>query len=212
MADSADDQPSVDGRRVRSERSRFAIARALLDLVRETRQMPTMDAVADRANVSRRSVFRHFADTNELIIAATHMQRDEVFARFHSRDISQMPEPERVKAVAQRLGRLWEYVTPARAVAGAMRADNPVIDRMLSEDDVTHSSYLNAMFSASLAQAPDADRPLFLQSLVSASSWPTWVGLRRDQHLTVVEARRVMEHTLRALLQAARSASPDPVG
>ena len=207
MADSADVQPTVDGRRVRSERSRFAIARALLDLVRETRQMPTMDAVADRANVSRRSVFRHFADTNELIVAATHMQRDEVFARFHSRDISLLPEAERVRAVAQRLGRLWEYVTPARAVAGSMRAENAVIDEMLREDDVTHSIYLNTVFSASLALLDEADRALFLQAMVSASSWPTWIGLRRDQRLTVVEARRVMEHTLRSLLTAARVSS-----
>lgn len=207
MAGSADDQPFVDGRRVRSERSRLAIARALLDLVRETRQMPTMDAVADRANVSRRSVFRHFSDTNELIVAATHMQRDEVFARFHSRDISLLPESERVTAVAQRLGRLWEYVTPARAVAGSMRAENSVIDRMLREDDVTHSLYLSTVFSASLHPLEEADQSLFLQSMVSASSWPTWIGLRRDQHLTVVQARRVMEHMLRSLLMAARLSS-----
>ena len=207
MAVSADDQHFVDGRRVRSERSRFAIARALLDLVRETRQMPTMDAVADRANVSRRSVFRHFSDTNELIVAANHMQRDEIFARFQFRDVSLLPEPERVRAVAQRLGRLWEYVTPVRAVAGSMRAENSVIDEMLREDDVTHSIYLNSVFSASLKLLDETDRQLFLQSMVSVSSWPNWIGLRRDQHLTVVQARRVMEHTLRSLLMAARLSS-----
>ncbi len=205
MLESADEQSVVDGRRIRSQRSRSAVARALLDLVRETRQMPTMDAVADRANVSRRSVFRHFADTNELIIAATQLQREEVFARFHSRDISSLPEPELITAVAQRLGRLWEYVSPVRDVARSMRALNPVIDRMLREDEGTHRNYLNTVFSTSLNQAAEADRELFLRSMVLASSWPTWIGMRRDQQLTVVEARRVMEHTLRSLLLAART-------
>ena len=205
MLERAGDLSVVDGRRIRSQRSRSAVARALLDLVRETRQMPTMDAVADRANVSRRSVFRHFADTNELIVAATQLQRDEVFARFHSRDISSLPEPELITAVAQRLGRLWEYISPVRDVARSMRALNPVIDRMLREDEGTHRNYLNTVFSTSLNQAAEADRELFLRSMVLASSWPTWIGMRRDQQLTVVEARRVMEHTLRSLLLAART-------
>ena len=205
MLERAGDLSVVDGRRIRSQRSRSAVARALLDLVRETRQMPTMDAVADRANVSRRSVFRHFADTNELIVAATQLQRDEVFARFHSRDISSLPEPELITAVAQRLGRLWEYISPVRDVARSMRAQNPVIDRMLREDEVTHRNYLNTVFSTSLGLAAEADRELFLRSMVLASSWPTWIGMRRDQQLTVVEARRVMEHTLRSLLLAART-------
>ena len=205
MLERAGDLSVVDGRRIRSQRSRSAVARALLDLVRETRQMPTMDAVADRANVSRRSVFRHFADTNELIVAATQLQRDEVFARFHSRDISSLPEPELITAVAQRLGRLWEYISPVRDVARSMRAQNPVIDRMLREDEVTHRNYLNTVFSTSLGLAVEADRELFLRSMVLASSWPTWIGMRRDQQLTVVEARRVMEHTLRSLLLAART-------
>jgi len=205
LLESADEQPVVDGRRIRSQRSRSAVARALLDLVRETRQMPTVDAVADRANVSRRSVFRLFADTNELIIAATQLQREEVFARFHSRDISGLPEPELITAVAQRLGRLWEYVSPVRDVARSMRAVKPVIDRMLREDEGTHRNYLNTVFTASLNQAAEADRELFLRSMVLASSWPTWIGMRRDQQLTVVEARRVMEHTLRSLLLAART-------
>jgi AcrR family transcriptional regulator len=205
LLERAGDLSVVDGRRIRSQRSRSAVARALLDLVRETRQMPTMDAVADRANVSRRSVFRHFADTNELIVAATQLQRDEVFARFHWRDVSNLPEPELITAVAQRLGRLWEYVSPVRDVARSMRAQNPVIDRMLREDEVTHRNYLNTVFSTSLSLAAESDRELFLRSMVLASSWPTWIGMRRDQQLTVVEARRVMEHTLRSLLLAART-------
>jgi hypothetical protein len=60
-------------------------------------------------------------------------------------------------------------------------------------------------FSADAAEAVLEFRRLFLRSMVLASSWPTWIGMRRDQQLTVVEARRVMEHTLRSLLLAART-------
>jgi anaerobic selenocysteine-containing dehydrogenase len=56
LLERAGDLSVVDGRRIRSQRSRSAVARALLDLVRETRQMPTMDAVAEAAGVGKGTV------------------------------------------------------------------------------------------------------------------------------------------------------------
>ncbi len=195
----------TDGRRVRGERSRALIARAMLDLVRETRAMPTMETVADRANVSRRSVFRHYADTSDLLSAAFEMQRAEVFTRFKPRDLSEWSQEERVKAFAQRAGRLYEYVTAVRSVAIHARAEHPVLDTLLHEDDEIHRSFVMAVFSELLASVPAADRELILSALISASAWTTWLGLRRDQRLTVLQARQVMEHSLLALLRDTRA-------
>lgn len=195
----------TDGRRVRSERSRAVIARAMLDLVRETRAMPTMDTVADRANVSRRSVFRHYTDTSELLSAAFEMQRVEIFSHFKPRDMSDWAEPERVRAFAQRAGRLYEYVTAVRGVAIHERNQHPILDSLLREDDATHRSFVTAAFGYAL-DALEADaRGLMLSALISASAWTTWQGLRQDQRLTVLESRRVVEHSLLALLASARS-------
>ena len=195
----------TDGRRVRGERSRALIARAMLDLVRETRAMPTMETVADRANVSRRSVFRHYADTSELLSAAFEMQRAEVFTRFKPRDLGDWPQEERVKAFAQRAGRLYEYITAVRRVAIHARDEHPVLDTLLHEDDAIHRSFVMTVFSELLASIPATDRELVLSALISASAWTTWLGLRRDQRLTVLEARRVMEQSLLALLRDARA-------
>lgn len=195
----------TDGRRVRSERSRAMIARAMLDLVRETRAMPTMDTVADRANVSRRSVFRHYTDTSELLSAAFEMQRAEIFSHFKARDMSDWVEPERVRAFAQRAGRLYEYVTAVRGVAIHARNDHPILDTLLREDDATHRSFVTAVFGYALDPLDKAERDLLLSALISASAWTTWRGLRHDQRLTVLEARRVVEHSLLALLAFSRS-------
>lgn len=193
----------TDGRRMRGERSRALIARAMLDLVRETRAMPTMETVADRANVSRRSVFRHYADTSELLTAAFEMQRAEVFSRFKPRDLSHWPEEERVRAFAQRAGRLYEYITAVRRVAIHARDEHPVLDTLLREDDEIHRTFVLGVFGQAIESVPEADRNLILSGLISASAWTTWAGLRRDQRLTVLEARRVMEHSLLALLAVA---------
>ncbi len=203
MPDFITERPSsLDGRRERSTRSRHAIAKAMLDLMRETQSIPTVDAVADRANVSRRSVFRHFPETNSLIIAAVDVQRADVSARFAPRDLSSLELTDRVRAVAQRLGRMNEYITPARSLVDQFRRDHPVIDDMLKEDERTYTHHFGLIFGDALAGQSAEDRGLVLQAMVSAAGWATWRGLRKDQFLSVLAARKVVEHTLCALLKA----------
>ena len=52
----------VDGRRLRSERTRRLIVEAYLALLRENAQMPTAAQIAERAGYSVRSVFERFPD------------------------------------------------------------------------------------------------------------------------------------------------------
>ena len=65
--------PTSDGRRQRSERSQVAIIEAALALINEEKQVPTAQQIADRAGVSIRSFFRHFADMDALFLSADEM-------------------------------------------------------------------------------------------------------------------------------------------
>ena len=65
--------PTLDGRRQRSERSQVAIVEAALTLINEEKQVPTAQQIADRAGVSIRSFFRHFADMDALFLSADEM-------------------------------------------------------------------------------------------------------------------------------------------
>ncbi len=56
----------VDGRKARSERSRQQIIDALFRLVRSGEVNPGAARVAERANVSLRTVFRHFEEIDSL--------------------------------------------------------------------------------------------------------------------------------------------------
>ena len=56
----------IDGRAARGERSRAAVATALLDLLEEGIVEPTAGQIAARAKVSERLVFHHFADLEVL--------------------------------------------------------------------------------------------------------------------------------------------------
>lgn len=58
-----------DGRRARSERSREAIKKAMVDLMNEGVREPTAQLVCDKAGVGIRSVFRHFEDMESLFVS-----------------------------------------------------------------------------------------------------------------------------------------------
>ncbi len=59
-------QAPIDGRRLRSETSRLRIVEAMIALVSESPTMPPAEAVATRAGVGLRTVFRLFEDMDGL--------------------------------------------------------------------------------------------------------------------------------------------------
>jgi len=62
--------PKVDGRRLRSERTRQALIEAFMRLLRRKPAMPTAFQIAQEAGCSVRSVFGHFPDLDALSVAA----------------------------------------------------------------------------------------------------------------------------------------------
>ena len=63
--------PRVDGRRLRSERTKQLIIEAFLALLREDPVMPTAVQIAEKAGYSVRSIFERFPDLVALRVAAT---------------------------------------------------------------------------------------------------------------------------------------------
>ncbi|MCX7361713.1 MAG: hypothetical protein NTV97_07575 [Alphaproteobacteria bacterium] len=61
----------IDGRRLRSERTKQLIIEAFLALLREEATIPTANQIAERAGYSVRSIFERFPDLIALRVAAT---------------------------------------------------------------------------------------------------------------------------------------------
>ena len=57
---------SADGRRLRSERNRQQIVEAMIELIEAGNPAPSAARVAEEAEVSLRTVFRHFEDMDTL--------------------------------------------------------------------------------------------------------------------------------------------------
>src|SRR6185437_9264236 len=113
---SGDEAPPLDGRRARSENTRASIVDALLALLEEGDPTPSMDRVADRAGVSRRALFHHFRDTEDLLATAADRQLARVLPTLRPID-PEGPLAGRVAAYAAQTCGLYARVAPVRRAA-----------------------------------------------------------------------------------------------
>ena len=72
----------LDGRRLRSERSKQAIIDASLALMEEGNLIPTAQQISDQAGVGIRSFFRHFEDMETLFATIDEQIRESTEALF----------------------------------------------------------------------------------------------------------------------------------
>ncbi len=197
--------PAVDGRVDRALRSRLAICDACLDLVQEGVLQPSADQVAERAGLSRRSIFYHFTDLAELYDAVVEagMQR---CAPLLGEIPVELPVAERVARLAEARSRFFEATLPfaraltAQSLVGAAREQAWRVSKdalLRQRDDIA------ALFGRDLARLPAAERATTLEALAAAASPSSWEHLRRGRDLSVPRARAVLVRTLRSLLEGA---------
>jgi len=103
------EQQVVDGRRLRSERSKLAIVEAALDLIDEGELVPTAQRVAERAGVGIRSFFRHFEDMEALFVAVDAHARESYEGVFLGGDRDGSLE-ERIDHFVRRHGDAYDNV------------------------------------------------------------------------------------------------------
>jgi TetR/AcrR family transcriptional regulator, regulator of autoinduction and epiphytic fitness len=192
-------QQKVDGRRLRAERTRTAIVDGLLSLIEEGDLKPTAPRVAERANVSLRTVFQHFAEVEALFAAVSERQAERIGAMVEPIEPS-LPLPERLdRFVRQRCGVL-EFMSP---VARAGLLQEPFSERVQAEGRRLREAgraEIAYTFSPEL-DSLDADaRALLLDCIHLAATWKSWDFLRRDQALSEEAAQRVVRTVLDAVL------------
>lgn len=186
----ADGTPT-DGRQQRAARNHAAIVEAVYVLVRETGEPPDIDAVAARAGVGVRTVFRQFADLETLHRSVNARLDGEV------RALIELPTgaASGIAALIERRARVFEHIAPFRR---ASRIARPTSRFILEQE-----ALMAALFRAALQGIVDTDDEAF-EALDLLLSWESWERLRRTQHLSVSEAQRVVSGAAGALLDGQR--------
>lgn len=192
----------VDGRHARSARSKDLVVQAILELLREGQLRPSAQEIAARAGVSERTVFRHYADLEQLFAAAVSRQ-----AR-HIAPLLDVPPTEgrrqqRVAELVRRRARLYEEVTPVRRAAVRHAPFHAVVRQSLDQLHALLRGQLEAVLAAELAELPPEQSRELLESLDVVTSWAAWETLRSDQGLGPGRSAAAVERTISSLLLAA---------
>jgi len=187
-----------DGRVARGERTRQAVAEALISLIEEGEPQPTARRIAERAGVSLRIVFHHFEDLEAVLRAAVDIQRSRHWRRLGPVDPT-LAMPSRITAVVRQRAGVFEAVSPVRRVAQRVEQVSPTAADQLARVRAALRAQLAAAFEPELAHRSTAAARVVLDALEVSLSWETWDQLRRMGR-SVAACRRTMETLARSVL------------
>ena len=113
-------ETQVDGRVARSERTREAIAEALLALLEEGVQRPRALEIAKRADVAVRTVFQHFDDMESLYAEILRRQSERI-APFLAPLDPHRSTADKVRTLVEMRDNMYALAAPLRR--GMMRVE-----------------------------------------------------------------------------------------
>ncbi len=187
-----------DGRHARLEHHKAELVRALLVLIRETGDVPTADVLAERAQVSRRTVFRLFDDRAALLRAMFDLMYAELLERFPFPDVSQLPFEDRITGLVDHLASIYEYITPFRRVSERQRANESLIEKERGRIQELYGNQIRAVFEGVTPRsaASVASTEELLQLI---TSFKVWDHLRTERKHSVAESKSIVHDGLMLL-------------
>ena len=111
----------LDGRNARSERTRTAIIDALHELLLEGIGEPSARAIAERANVSLRSVFQRFEDIESVYAEVAERQGERLRPFLEPFDATR-PLVDRIEQIVTARDEMFSLIAPARRAINMQRA------------------------------------------------------------------------------------------
>lgn len=193
----------LDGRQSRTARSRLAICEACLDLVEEGALRPSAEEIAERAGLSRRSIFNHFADLAELYDAVAEAANQRCAPLL--KEISDRgPIEDRIEELVQVRSKFLEATAPFTRALTAQALVGPEEDQALRLGrDALRLQHedVERLFRRDLAGLPSAERAEILEAVSGAMAPLLWEHLRRSRGNSMSQARGVMNRTLTSILR-----------
>ena len=169
-----------DGRRQRADDNRRRIALAMLELVREGEMAPSAEAVAERAGVGRRTVFRLFNDM-EGVYREMHAVMTARIAPTFVAPFAGATWRERVEEIIERRARMFEEMLPIKSAADALRSHSNFLQSEHRKITQLQRKTLVAVLPAHV----EAEK---IEALDLALSFEAWRRLRDEQRLPIKHA------------------------
>lgn len=171
----------LDGRRLRSERTRQLIIEAYLALLLEHRRMPTSAEIADRAGYSVRSIFERFSDLDTLSLAAA----DYAIVLGQAEAVARETEGDRATRIRSHVltrAEACEKWLPLWRMLTAKPVEEQVTDLRARVLAVRQANLerVELMYQPELATLEPPAHKALVMALVTLTSFESWGALRED--------------------------------
>jgi AcrR family transcriptional regulator len=185
----------VDGRTTRGQENKKQIVQALIELIREGQPAPTAEMVSARAGVGLRTVFRHFKDMETLYREMT-CAVEAILAPVLATPVQGETTSEKLMHAIDRRADMFEKLAPLQAASLVHLHESPYLRKRQAENVELQRFLLKAFLPADLVK----DKILF-EAIDLTLSIETWLRLRRDQQLSVNQAKKVLRRSVEQLLK-----------
>lgn len=190
---------AVDGRTARADNTRRRIVSSMIALIEEGHLRPTAAAIADRAEVSVRSVFQHFNDLGALFQAAADSTMHRVWSL-----VRPIPDggtlDERLDALLQMRWDIYEHIAPIRRAATLIEDQLPMFVEGRTQFRNMLRSLNERVFAAEIAHLPEPARRQTLDCMVVVCEFEFMEVLRRQMELPREVAMASQRRAMLALL------------
>ncbi len=191
--------PRIDGRRLRSERTRQLIIEAYLALLRESPEIPTSAEIAKRAGYSVRSVFERFDDLLALSFAAADYALAAGLAQATIRDLDG-DRAARIRSQVETRAGICEQWLPLWRVLLHNQRESPLLTMRIDRMREAVWARLMLMYRPELSTLTETDRTALLITLEQLTDFESWGRMRERHGLSVEAARNVWASAIDRLL------------
>jgi AcrR family transcriptional regulator len=191
----------IDGRRLRSERTRQLIIEAYLAIIRENplTPNPTAAQIAERAGYSVRSIFERFPDLHALRVAAADYGLAHAAALAPARQVDGDRQSRIRSQVETRAGTCERGVALWRALLFNVDEDDALKLRIRIARDRTIER-MELMYRPELAALSDLERKNMLIALEALTDIESWARMRDMHGLSFAEACAVWVRAIDRML------------
>jgi AcrR family transcriptional regulator len=189
----------VDGRRLRSERTRHLIIEAYLDLLRRGPGMPTAGQIAEHAGYSVRSIFERFSDLDALSLAAADYALAVGQAEAVARDV-EGDRPARIRSHVETRAYACEKWLPLWRILVGVQSKVADLKPRMALARQGNMTRLKLMYARELSILEATARDQLLIALVTLISFESWDQMRDHFGLSPEAAQDVWRSTIDRML------------
>jgi AcrR family transcriptional regulator len=191
----------TDGRTARARRTRAAIVDALIALLRDGEQNPSAVQIAERAGISKRSVFVHYDTLEDLYRDVAERSTELAIGLLWVIDPA-LPLDDRVAAICEQRARVHEELGPLRRAAALRAASSPAAAESQRFARQASSDQVSRVFAAELDALDRTTRTRRVAAIVALLGGETWDLWRTAGAMTVTKARATLHDAVAVLLTA----------